>query len=351
MQNRMNFTRREALRAGGGAGLAGLGVAAGLGALSSPTHTADSATLPSISLIEPQGNLTMVEDQLFKARGYFTQFGVNPSVINVADGSKILAALISGNADMCPGSGFSGIFPAVQRGAKIKILAGAAVSSPLVLFSKRPDVKSVKDLVGRTVGVGAPGALLHQLTVALLDKKGIDYHKVTFVNIGSSAAAFKAVAAGTVDAGPGDVEYVTLAKQYGVHPLSDGAFVKELPLYTGQAMYATDEAIAAKRQAIVRVLAAYARLFRFMSSADSKEAMLEASKATLGSKVRPDAVEAQWEFFQHPGSLATDLVLSDERINYVQQLNVKLGVQKKVLPISEVADMSLARDALKLLTS
>lgn len=344
MENKKKFARRDVLRAAGIVGLA-------LVDRFSPARAADNAALQGVSLIEPAGNLTMVEDALFKSRGYFTEFGVHPTLVNVADGSKILAALISGNADMCPGSGFSGIFPAVQRGAKIKILAGAAIASPLLLFSKRPQIKSVADLVGHTVGVGAPGALLHQLTVALLDKKGIDYRKVTFVNIGSSAAAFKAAVAGTVDAGPGDVEYEAMAAQYGVHPLSDGEFWKELPLYTGQAMYATDQAIAAKRDAIVRVLAAYAKLFRFMSSAESKAAMLEASKAALGNKVRPEAVEAQWEFFQHKGRLATNLVLSDEQINYVQQLNVKLGVQKKLLPIAEVADMSLARDALKLLTS
>ena len=34
---------------------------------------------------------------------------------------------------------------------------------------------------------------------------------------------------------------------------------------------------------------------------------------------------------------------------YMQQLNVALGNQKAVLPLERVADMSLARDAVKLL--
>ena len=33
----------------------------------------------------------------------------------------------------------------------------------------------------------------------------------------------------------------------------------------------------------------------------------------------------------------------------MQELNKSLGVQKEILPINRVADMSLARDALKLI--
>jgi hypothetical protein len=42
-------------------------------------------------------------------------------------------------------------------------------------------------------------------------------------------------------------------------------------------------------------------------------------------------------------------VLSEQRVNYMQQLNVSLGVQKSLLPYSKVSDMSLAQDAIKLL--
>lgn len=348
MEKRTLFARREVLRAGG---LAGFGAVAGLVLHSAPARAGDTAALKPVRLVNPEGNLTLVEQAMLNSGGYFTELGVRPTILNVSDGAKILAALISGTGDLCPGSGFSGIFPAIERGAKVKILAGAAISIPLTLFSKRPEIKSVADLVGRTVGVGAPGALLHQLTVALLQRKGIDYHKVRFVNVGSSAAAFKAVAAGVVDAGPGDVAYYDLAVKYGVHALTDGAFWKELPLYTGQAMYAPDQAIAEKRDTLVRVMAAYAKLFRFMSSPQSKAAMLAASRSALGDSVRPAAVAVQWRFFQHPGRLATNLVLSDKRIDYMQKLNVELGLQKTILPISEVADMSLALDAVKLLTS
>ena len=69
--------------------------------------------------------------------------------------------------------------------------------------------------------------------------------------------------------------------------------------------------------------------------------MLKKSDATEG--------EFEWQFAQKYKAYDTDLTLSQERIDYMQKLNVEFGIQKTVLPFNEVADMSLAKDAVKLL--
>ena len=58
---------------------------------------------------------------------------------------------------------------------------------------------------------------------------------------------------------------------------------------------------------------------------------------------------SQWTWIQRNQPYDKNLVLSDQQIDYVQQVNVEFKAQKKVLPISQVADMSLANDAIKLL--
>ena len=51
-----------------------------------------------------------------------------------------------------------------------------------------------------------------------------------------------------------------------------------------------------------------------------------------------------------PGTrFAVDITLSEERVRYMQELNLSLGTQKKMLPYEQVVDASLAGDALKLL--
>ena len=170
----------------------------------------------------------MVFQELLKQQGYFEEFGVAPTTLNVADGSKLMGALFSGSSDICILSGFSQVFPAVEKGGKLKIVAGAGLLLQDAIYSAKPDIQHVKDLEGKTVGTGSPGALLHQFTVALLRKKGVDVSKVKFVNVGSSASVFNAVVAGTVDAGPSLIDVYAEQKKYGVHSLVDGDLWKEL---------------------------------------------------------------------------------------------------------------------------
>ena len=343
MTSKNKWRRRDVLRLGGAAG-----VTAGIG-LSRFSLAARAAQAPlPVNIVNTASNSTMALQVLLEQQGFFDQVGLAPTTLNVADGSKLMGALFSGSSDICMLSGFGQVFPAVARGGKMKILAGAGLLLQDAIYSAKPNVHRVKDLEGKTVGTGSPGALLHQFTVALLRKKGVDVSKVQFVNVGSSAAVFKAVVAGTVDAGPSLIDVYPEQKKYGVHSLVDGDLWKELPEYTYQASYAADRAIDGKREALVRTLAAYGKLYRFISGPDSRDAFLKAREKALKHS-DPVEAEFEWNFAQKYHPYDTDLTLSEERINYMQNLNVEFGVQKKVLPFSEVADMSLAKEALKLL--
>ena len=335
------WRRRDVLRLGG---IAGVAASAGLTRFS---LAARAATKPlPVNIVNTASNSTMALQVLLKQQGYFDEVGLTPTTLNVADGSKLMGALISGSSDICLLSGFGQVFPAVEHGGKLKIIAGAGVLLQDAIYSAKPDIHRLKDLEGRTVGTGSPGALLHQFTVALLHKKGVDVSKVRFVNVGSSASVFKAVVAGTVDAGPSLIDVYPEQKKYGVHSLIDGDLWKELPEYTYQGSYAADRAISEKREALVRTLEAYCKLYRFISGPNSREAFLKVREAALKHS-DPVEAEFEWQFAQKYHPYATDLTLSEKRINYMQQLNVESGVQKKILPFNEVADMSLAKEAVK----
>jgi ABC-type nitrate/sulfonate/bicarbonate transport system substrate-binding protein len=326
--------RRAVLRAG---------VAASLGMLAPRPLTA--ADRLKINVVNTSGNTNVVLATLLKQEGIFEQLGLDANILHVSDGSKLIGSLLSGEMDMCALSGFGQVLPAIEKGAKLKILAGGAVKALQGILTKNPAIKTVKDLEGRTVGTGSVGALLHQLVVALLRKKGVDEKKVTFVNVGSSTDVFRAVVAGVVDAGPCEVWQ---QGKFGTRMLEDGRFYADLQEYTYQASYGSDRAIATKREAIVRTLAAYGRLYRFLGEARSREPFVKAFATAMG-KDDPEEAQAQWQFYQDLRPFAVDLVLSQERVRYMQDLNVSLGVQKGVLPYEQVCDMSMARDAVKLL--
>jgi ABC-type nitrate/sulfonate/bicarbonate transport system substrate-binding protein len=339
IQNRRDFLRRSGIMAAGGL------VYSVLGCPESIAQPSSAARRFDISIINAGGNSSLCLQELIKRLGYLEELGINATTINVADSAKIISGLVAGDTDLCMLAGFGQAFPAIARGAKLKILAGANTLAPDSLFSAKPNVKTLKDLEGKVIGTGAMGAALHQITIALLQKKGIDTNKVTFVNVGNTSDILKAVVAGTIDAGTVNVDAYDVRDKYNVHPVAD--FFVDLAEYPFQGTFASENAIKNKREAIVRTLAAHAKLYRFISSPGSKDAYVAAYvAATNGS---PGAGESQWMFIQNYKPYAMDLVIPDSNMRYIQEINIKTGVQKAVLPGKDVADMSLAEEALKLL--
>ena len=321
----------------GALGTASLGLPSSAFSQARPANIANAA-----------GAINLAMQELMKSQRFLEEMGLAPNIVNVADGSKIVSSLIGGDMDISTMSGFGQVFPAIERGGKLKILAGAMLLPSVAIFTSKANVTSLKDLEGKIVGSGSPGALVHQLTVALLKKKGVDYKRVQFVNIGSSVDVFRAVTVGTIDAGIGEVTYAVEQEKYKVRMLPEANLSTELSEYTYQGAYASDRTIETKRDILVRTLAAYAKLYRFVHKPEAKEAFFKPRSAAL-KKTSDNENEILWRYLQNYKPYAVNLALTEERLNYMQGLNVELGVQKKVLPFMQVADMSIAREALKMI--
>jgi ABC-type nitrate/sulfonate/bicarbonate transport system substrate-binding protein len=335
------MTHRLSRRAMLGQLAGGLLIAGGCG-----RGTSRSSNLVHIATAAGGLNLTMSE--VLRQQQFLESFDLTADVVALADGNKILSGIYSGSVDVTPMAGFGQVFPAVERGADLKIINAATLIPALALFSAKPTVQSLKDLEGKVVGAGAVGSLIHQLTVTLLRKYSVDTSAVRFVNIGSNADVFKGVMAGTVDAGAGPASFVDDAESYKVHLVPHGNMSVELKEFTYQAGWTSSRMIEAKRDLLVRVLAAYAKLFRFVEQPSSKDAFLRAR-----TSVFPKAPErehlTEWNYLQAFKPFASDLMLSPERVRYMQQINLDFHIQNEMLPFDRVADMSLAQDAQKLL--
>ncbi len=323
------------------------------GLFSAPAWSQANTTLRPVRIASAQGNQVVTMQELVKSQGYLEELGIDPEILTVGDGTKLIGALLSGSSDICVFAGFNQTLAAIEKGARMKIIAGASITGQQAVFSARPEIKSVRDLAGKTIGVGALGAQLHQVMIALLKKKGVDLSGVRFVNIGSSADVFRAIVAKTVDAGPAQADIFNQLEKYKIHMLEEGAFARDLPEYTWQASFAMDRVIAGNRDLLVRVLAAYGKAYRFVQSdPTSKEAFVRARwKALGGTNFDVVAKEAagQWQFVQDNKPYALDLRISPERVEYMQRLNVDVGAQRKILPYEQVTDMSLAADAARMI--
>ncbi|RWR06883.1 ABC transporter substrate-binding protein [Sinirhodobacter populi] len=335
MMNKSRIGRRGALALGAG-GFAGLMMPMPL--------SAQSGTPGRINIVTTAGNNGQAFIDIMHSQGFLSKYGLDAEFITAGDGTKIVVALLSGSADLCRAGGFGQVLAAIDRGAEMKVVGGAILTTAVGVYSANPDVRTLKDLEGRTVGAGAPGALLHQLMVAVMQKRGVDVGKVDFVNIGSSSQVLKAVVAGRVDAGPcqNDVHYQQA--KYGIHCLSE--LWTDLPEYPYQAAYASTRALNGKRDTVVRCMAAFKEFYDFIQSDAGEGAYIDAFVRLLGEPAAQDAAD-QWRFFNQYKPF--DIEMPVERIEYLQRLNIEMGVQTDMIPLDRIIDMSIAEDAIRLI--
>jgi NitT/TauT family transport system substrate-binding protein len=139
---------------------------------------------------------------LAKQLGEFDKAGLNVDLVDLKGGSDALKAVLGGSADVV-----SGYFDhCVNLAAKKQELQAFVVYDRypgLVLVvspSHNGEIKSVKDLAGKKVGVSAPGSSTDFFLKYLLKKNGVDSSGVAVIGVGLGATAVAAMEQGQIDA-------------------------------------------------------------------------------------------------------------------------------------------------------
>jgi NitT/TauT family transport system substrate-binding protein len=207
-----------------------------------------------------------------KANGYFKDEGIDVTLIPFASAALMIASLATGDLDVGSGTASAGLYNAVQRGVKIKVVAdkgsvreGYDYSTLLV----RKDLvdsgryKSFADLKGMTVAVAAKGAGSESALNEALKKGGLTMHDVNVVYLGFPDHLV-ALENKKIDASITDEPTVTRA--------IDGAIaVKASPtaIYPGQqnAVLVYSDKFMKDRDQATRFMVAYIRAVRFYNDA------------------------------------------------------------------------------------
>src|SRR4051812_33570872 len=208
---------------------------------------------------------------LAKQLGEYEKAGLAVELVDLKGGSDALKAVLGGSADVV-----SGYFDhCVNLAAKKQELQSFVVYDRypgLVLVvspSHNAEIKSIKDLAGKKVGVSAPGSSTDFFLKYLLKKNGVDPAGASVIGVGLGATAVAAMEQGQIDAAVMLDPSVTVLQ--GSHPdlriLSDTRTQKDTldvfgGEYPGGALYATTAWVAAHEketqaltQAIVNTLA------------------------------------------------------------------------------------------------
>ena len=157
---------------------------------------------PSVKIaVGGAGCLCYLPTVLAKQLGEYEKAGVDVEMIDFKGGSQALQAVIGGSADVV-----SGYYDhCVNLAAKGQNLQSFVVYDryPGMILAVSPeatDIKSIKDLAGKAVGVSAPGSSTDFFLKYLLAKNGMDPNGTSVVGIGLAATAVAAMEHGKVQA-------------------------------------------------------------------------------------------------------------------------------------------------------
>src|SRR5579885_515109 len=146
--------------------------------------------------------LCYLPTMLAKQLGEYEKAGLNVEVVDFKGGSESLKAVIGGSADVV-----SGYFDhCVNLAAKGQHLQSFVVYDRfpglvLVVSPKHTaEIKSVKDLANKKVGVSAPGSSTDFFLKYLLGKNGVDPNSVGVIGVGLGGSAVAAMEQGQIDA-------------------------------------------------------------------------------------------------------------------------------------------------------
>jgi NitT/TauT family transport system substrate-binding protein len=134
--------------------------------------------------------------------GYFKAEGLDAEVVDFAGGSKALAAVVGGSADVVSGA-FEHTVNMQFKGQMMRafVLQGRAPQIVLGINPKTmPGFKSVADLKGKKIGVTAPGSSTNVMANFVLAKAGLKPSDVSFIGVGASSGAVAAMRSGQIDA-------------------------------------------------------------------------------------------------------------------------------------------------------
>jgi len=187
---------------------------------------------------------TVLANQL----GEYEKAGLKVDLVDLKGGSDALKAVLGGSADVV-----SGYFDhCVNLAAKKQELQSFVVYDRypgevlVVSPTHTAEIKSIKDLAGKKVGVSAPGSSTDFFLKFLLKKNGIDPASVAVIGVGLGATAVAAMEQGQIDAAVMlDPSLTVLQASHGdLRILSDTRTAKDTldvfgGEYPGGALYST----------------------------------------------------------------------------------------------------------------
>lgn len=159
-------------------------------------------TPETVTIGFPSRSMTELPNHIAAVKGFYREEGIDARLIR-ARSNVLVAALASGSMDYITSvnSSLSGI----MSGVPAKVIAIITKNNPDFLMAK-PEIRSLKELKGKTLAVSAFGGSSHQRLLIILNKIGVDPKTdVTILSVGEAKLRLEQLRLGAIDATGGEL--------------------------------------------------------------------------------------------------------------------------------------------------
>lgn len=264
-------------------------------------------------------------------KGFYREQGLDFEPVELPGDADILRALTAGVmeiAEITP----AGTMAAIEKGAPLKIVASFMPGLPHVLFARK-DIGSIGDLAGKPVAVSGVGALPHVIAQAILENHKVDVKKIDWVQLGGDPDRVRALVVGQAAATIASIEHEPIVKAAGGKILVVAS--RELPHWTRFTLITSEKVIKERPGDLVKALVAQAKGIRYAINPQNKGEIVRLMAKY--AKREPKDVDWIYDWFLANKQFNPNGDVSAAALAWMQELNLKAGRQKVMLPVERVA--------------
>jgi NitT/TauT family transport system substrate-binding protein len=148
-----------------------------------------------VSLVTPSA--AYMDHFVAVEKGYFREQNLSVEYVR-AGGGVATPALLSGDLQLSTSAGSA--LSAALRGGPVKIVYTNLSKPSYKLIATKPEIQTLKDLVGKRVAINSFGDTQHLALLLLLKKHRIPSTSVLFIAMGRNETRFAAMKSGAIDA-------------------------------------------------------------------------------------------------------------------------------------------------------
>jgi NitT/TauT family transport system substrate-binding protein len=281
----------------------------------------------------PSRSIAAIDLYIAKERGFFRGEGLDVDIVQIR-GNVAIAAALSGQVQATNGVGT--VIRALERSELPMKILTVSLKRNLFWLVSRPEITSIAQLKGKTLGTTTLGGSQHSAAMRLIRKGGVDEKDITVVVGGDVPAQLQSLVGRTIDAAALSPPTVILARdKYNMNVL--GSAMEDLAnLQNGTAV--TEKFLREKRDVLKRVLRARMRANRYFMENERGTSEVLAKYQNVELPVAVESYRLAKPAFTLNG------IPSDKEIDEFLKSEAELLKLKEPASPSKIFDFSLQRE-------